>query len=463
MARGRKSPLGIDGTSVTYIEPDAKGRPTVAKVRACDESGVYQSKRFPVGSWKRDGTPVLPDGAEAWAKGTRRDFIKGNAVAGEATFEHFADILATGLVGSVTDERVRLVRAIAEGMDAAGIKDLKTDSFAARARAWVNSLHDGWSMKEGAANAHTTRRRLSDGTKNKVRIIIRQVCQLAVDKGRLARNPLDTDEFRPFEPSKKLKPLFTVSELRQMVSDEARDTTLAAKAGIELEIARRGGKRMEAIAAIAKSRGCHWTSVYNVLRRPDESDPWWLACCLLMYTGCRADEGLHLRWEWVKWDERIITLKLADDYHSKTDSERLIPLEPELEDILRPLARTHGHILPGHIRAGGSGMRVNNASKNGEGSKDYTNAFRLYLRRIGIDIGDRTAHSLRHCFITMKIAREDCNPDRLRKAVGHNKITTTLGYGEQSQRYQTEVDRWPDRTLWLRRPVPKSEAHRVAR
>jgi hypothetical protein len=79
----------------------------------------------------------LPDGAEAWASATRKDFIKGIAVAGEATFEHYADILATGLTGSVTDERVRLVRAIAEGMEAAGIKDLKADSFAARSRAWV--------------------------------------------------------------------------------------------------------------------------------------------------------------------------------------------------------------------------------------------------------------------------------------------------------------------------------------
>ena len=39
---------------------------------------------------------------------------------------------------------------------------------------------------------------------------------------------------------------------------------------------------------------------------------------------------MHLRWEWVKWDAGVITLKLADDYDQKTDTERLIPLEPEL-------------------------------------------------------------------------------------------------------------------------------------
>jgi integrase len=317
-------------------------------------------------------------------------------------------------------------------------------------------------MKVGARNAHKTRRKLSNGTKNKIRIVINQVCQLAVDKGRLARNPLGSDEFRPFESAKTLKPLFTINELRHMVSDKARDSTLAAKAEVEAEIESRGGKRMEAVAAIAKARGCHWTTVYNILRRPDDVDPWWLACCLLAYTGCRADEGIHLRWEWINWDERIITLKLADDYQNKTDSERLIPMEPELADILRPLAKPHGHILEGHIRAGGSGIRVNKASKNGDGSKDYTNAFRLYLKRIGVDIKDRTAHSLRHCFITMKIAREDCNPDRLRKSVGHNKITTTLGYGEQSQRYQAEVDRWPNRSLWLRREMPSMTKARDA-
>lgn len=454
MARGRKSPLGIEGTSVTYVEPGADGRPTVAKLRAKDENGRWQSRRFPVTSWKRDGTPVLPAGAEDWARSTRRDFVKGIAVAGEATFEHFAGILVTGLEGSVTDGRVRVVRAVADGMKAAGIMDMKADSFAARSRAWVNGLRDGWCMADDAPNAHKTRRKLSNATKNKIRIIINQVCQLAVDKCKLARNPLDSDEFRPFETDKTLKPLFSVAELRRMLSDEARDLTATARRDLEAEIAAHGGKRMEAITAIAKGRGCHWTTVYNILRRPAEPDPWWLACALLAYTGCRADEGMHLRWEWIKWDERIITLKLADDYESKTNSERLIPLEPELYEILKPMMRPHGHIMPGHIRAGGSGMRVIESSKDGKGSKDYTNAFRLYLKRIGIDIGDRSAHSLRHCYITLKIAREDCNPDRLRKAVGHNKITTTLGYGEQSQLYQAEVDRWPDRTLWLRRPLP---------
>jgi integrase len=454
MARGRKSPLGIEGTSVAFTEPGSNGRMTVAKVRARDESGAYASRRFRITSWRRDGSPVLPEEAEAWARATRKDFVKGIAVAGVATVETYADILITGMAGEVTDGRVRLVRAVADGLIAAGIVDMRSESFAARCRAWVNSLRDGWSLPADAPNAHKTSRKLSDATKNKIRIIIHQVAQLAMDKGRLARNPLDSDEFRPFKESKHLKPLFSVAELRQMVSDEARDATITAQRDLEAEIEAQGGKRMVAIAAIAKERGRHWTTIYNILRRPAEPDPWWLACCLMVYTGCRADEAMHLRWEWIRWAEGVITLKLADDYENKSDAERLIPLDPELSDILRPLAKPHGHILPGHVRAGGSGVRTTKGSEGGKGAKDYSNALRLYLKRIGIDPGERTAHSLRHCYITMKIAREDCNPDRLRKAVGHGKITTTLGYGEQSQLYQAEVDRWPDRTLWLRRPLP---------
>lgn len=286
-------------------------------------------------------------------------------------------------------------------------------------------------------------------TKNKLLIIVKQATRLAVMRRQLAFDPLL--EFEPYKQESTLKAVFDPAELRRMVSDEAREHAITAKAELEAEILRHDGLRIPAVKAIASERGCHWTTIYNILKRPDEPDPWWLACCLLVYTGCRAQEAMHLRWEWIKWDAKVITLKLADDYESKSDTERLIPLEPELADILRPIAKLSGHILAPEIRAGGSGYCKTN--KKGSGSGDYTDALRRYLTRIGMDAGDRTAHSLRHTYITIKLARGDTNVERLRKAVGHASFSTTMGYGKLSQLYEAEVDTWPDGTLWLRRPV----------
>ena len=442
-----------------FVDPGADGRPTVCKARAKDDAGVWQSKRFPVTSWSREGVPVLPEAAEKWARDTRRTFIKGEATAGAVTFKNYADMMADNLAATgVTAQRVELVRAVGNALDAEGVRDMKADTFPTRVRTWLAGLKTGWCSDPEAKNRHKTIKPLSAATRNKLLVICRQVTGLAVLRRKLAFDPLA--EIKRAKESDYIKPLFTIDELRRMVSDEARDHNAIERRELEAEIAQReqaGVGRTEAIKAIAEGRGKHWCSIYNALSRPVEADPWWLACCLLAFTGARADEAMHMRWEWIRWDSRIITLKLADDFASKSDAERMIPLEPELAEILRPLAKPHGHILPPEIRAGGSGMRKVKASSDGAGAGDYTGAMRLYLTRIGIDPGDRTAHSLRHCFISLKLARADTNVERLRKAVGHADFSTTMGYGRLSQMFEHQVDQWPDATLWLRRPLPAVE------
>jgi integrase len=450
----RRSPLGIKGTSVWY-QYDAAGKAVVAVVRAKDQAGKYEAQSFPVTSWKRDKeqTPVLPAGATEWAESKRENFIRGEEVAGSADFQETAKVLVANLeAAGIEKGRRTLIDNVSKALAADGIRDMKSDMFAARIRSWITDLKSGWSLPEGAKNARTNPTPLQPATRNKLLVICRQVTGLAVKKRRLPYDPLA--ELPRFKEAEHFKPLFTIKELRWMVSDEALHHTATARADLEAEIDRLGGARTDAVKAIAAKRGCHWTTLYNIMHRDPKPDPWWLACCLLVYTGCRADEAMHLRWEWIKWDQHIITLKLAEDYDSKTDTERMIPLEPELQAILDPIMKTHGHILAPEIRAGGSGMKLTEKGKEGVGARDYTNALRLYLRRIGIDPTDRTAHSLRHCYISLKMARADMNTDRLRKAVGHADFKTTAGYGKLSQLFEAEVDRWPDATLWLRRPVP---------
>ena len=449
----RRSPLGIEGVSVSFRDKDETGRLTSAQVRVRDERGAYQGRRFAVQSWRKDGTPILPDEAMAWAKSQRTAFMRGEAVAQAGSFQEFAEVLALNLEAQgVGHVRVRLVRQVATALAREGITNMQAQTFPGQVRRWLTNLKACWSMPEDAPNRRKTPQPLSPRSRNVLLIVCRQVTKLAVQRRRLAYDPLQ--ELGTFKEEKRLKALFTIDELRRMVSDEARDHNHAARVELEAKIKAHGGSRLAAVQAIASERGCHWTSIYNALRRPLEPDPWWLACCLLVYTGCRAQEAMHLRWEWIKWDQNLIELRLAEDYDQKTDTERLIPLEPELREILHPLAKPAGHILAPEIRAGGSGMKANARAAGGKGAGDYTAALGRYLHRIGMELGDRTAHSLRHMYITLKIARHDCNVDRLRKAVGHADMKTTQGYSRESQRFEGEVDRWPDRWLWLRRAVP---------
>jgi len=450
----RKSPLGIKGSSVWW-KKDAGGKAVVAVARVRDQKGKEQSQSFVVTSWRRDGSPIIPDAATAWAEGQKEAFVKGVTTAGSVSFQAYAETLAGNLerIG-VSSGRIAFVRAISKGLEEEGIRDMKSDAFSGRLSAWLSGLKSGWSLAADAPNRRKTSSFLAAPTKNKILIVAKQVTGLAVLKRRLAFDPLA--ELEPYKEVRTQKPIFNISEIRQMVSDDARDHTIRKQVELEAAISEKveeGAQRMEAIQAVAQERGQHWTTLYNILRRNPEADPWWLACCLLVYTGCRADEGMHLRWQWVDFDARIITLKLADDYKSKSDTERIIPLEPELADILRPIKKASGHILPPEIRAGGSGMRTLESAHDGDGAKDYTGAFRRYMQRIGIDIKDRTAHSLRHDYISMKLARADMNIDRLRKVVGHESFSTTKGYSTLSQHFEAEVDQWPDSSLWLRRNI----------
>lgn len=459
---GRRSPLGIEGTSINFRDPDAKGRATVLQARAKDDAGAWQSRRFAVTSWKRDGTPLVPEEAVDWARATRRSFVREEAVARAATFQEFAKLLVANLEASgVKQERLSIIRSVAKALADEGICDMRSDIFPVRVRDWITGLDAGWSLPPGAKNRRLTVTRLSPATRNKLLTICRQVTGIALRKRRIAFDPLA--EIPRFKEAKVVRATFTIAELRKLVSEDVRNHIVQTRDQLAIEIDAQGKPRDAAIRAVAERRKCHWSSIYNALARPVGPDPWWLACCLLIYTGCRADEAIHLRWEWIKWDSDIIHLELAADYENKSNAERFIPLEPELKAILLPLAKPAGHILAPEIRAGGSGIKKRAVIVEGAGSHDYTQALRLFLARVGVDAKNRTAHSFRHTYISIKMARADTNVERLRKSVGHADFSTTMGYGTLSQLYEGEVDQWPDGKLWLRRSLTSDNVHKHAK
>jgi integrase len=369
--------------------------------RVEDEGGHETSKYFELGE---------EDAAREWAISTRKHFIKG-ATAGQASLltvglELVEKLRGRGFAQSYCDDIENVVRSV----DRAGIRNLKDDDFATDFERWLTNLKPGWSTPKGEENkfAHKSLTKLSACTKNKLGTMMRRVVNYAMSKPSLAINRDPLAGFEPPRRDKKIKPTFEIDELRKMVSDDFRE------------------------------------------------DAWWLANCALVYTGCRAQEAMHLKWESIRWDREMVDIKLDPNFDLKFQKERMFPLQPEYADLLdsvlkeRGLTRetARGYIIDDKdMRERGVCLRTRKVTK--ELDNKYSRAFRLMLGRLGIDVAKRSTHSTRHTFITMQLAG-GVDFYRLMTWVGHEEESTTLGYGKNRSAYEKAVEGWP---VTLRRGV----------
>ena len=291
----------------------------------------------------------------------------------------------------------------------------------------------------------TSDKPISNVTRNRALREVRCLCRHAVKTGRLMRHPLDG--VKPFKEEKRLKPTFTLEELRLMVSDEARANMQRKRQEVEDAITAAGGDKR----AAAEVLGVHLATIYNRLEEDRQrDDPWWLPTCLMVYTGCRAQEAMHLRWQDIDWKGERVRVRLQDAYDQKTDTEREFPLQAELADILRSLAKPSGYIIDDEW------MRTTGATRHNLRTKDphpaYTEGLVRYLARIGIDAGKgsdkRTAHSLRHAWVAMMLATGE-SPKLVAVWAGHGGEVQDRYAGAMSA-YHREASRWARGVIQLR-------------
>ena len=216
-------------------------------------------------------------------------------------------------------------------------------------------------------NANSSKAR---STVRQMRVILHQVFDLAVEDGHMKRNPTD---------SKRLYISAQKEEKRRALTDH--------------EV----------------------TSIIKGIPNLKGEDGALLA--LLLFTGMRRGEALALRWEDIDWKKQLIFVQRSATYHNnkpvlgKTKSDagiRLIPLDDQLADILKPLRQLNGFVIGGQ-----------------EPITETT--FKRTWERIGkqINLYGATPHVFRHTYITLA-ASSGVDVKTLQSIAGHSDIKMTL-------------------------------------
>lgn len=263
----------------------------------------------------------------------------------------------------------RTIKFAGEG----GLKDIGGDVFGPRVREWLDGLTARATNDDGTVR-RTERFNLAPSTKNQHLAHLRAIVNYAIALGMIAKDPLAA--ITPASLDKKAKPTFAMEELRRMLRDDA--------------------------------------------------DPFWLRFCVMIYTGCRSGEAVHLRWERIRWEERTVEIRMHPDYDLKRNRERDLPLLEELHRILFPIRKDTGWVFDNRDHRDLARMSW---------------AFGQFIKRHGIERDRVTPHSTRHTWTALMLAT-DVNTLQVGAWAAHDSPATTKGYASAQGTYRRAVQGW---------------------
>jgi integrase len=142
---------------------------------------------------------------------------------------------------------------------------------------------------------------------------------------------------------------------------------------------------------------------------------------LIIYTGCRKNEVLSLKWEDVYLEENYFHLK------DSKGGERIVPLNRISIDILSKTPKLLGnpYVFPSITTKSSFAVTKNHLSPSGLN--------RLWNTiRNAIDCKDVRIHDLRHSFASFAI-KKGIDIFRVAKLLGHKDIKTTMRYAHISK------------------------------
>ncbi len=169
-------------------------------------------------------------------------------------------------------------------------------------------------------------------------------------------------------------------------------------------------------SAEKKSKHMSIDEVQQLLRAIDEAQDHQFAFYIRMvlYTGCRRNEILYLRWEEVDLEQLTITI-----YAQKTDKVMVLPINKALRRVLGEVeVKEKGYIF----RTNSTTKRLK--YKDVPWNKNYvTHRFKVYARACGLS-EDYHLHSLRHTYSTHLI-QKGIPLDIVQKLLGHSSPRVT--------------------------------------
>ncbi len=328
----------------------------------------------------------------SWAKDMQAKVRLGQDGAGKAHTATVAKEYVQGLTDLKRhDHHIREVKRVLNSLSTSGATDLKARDFRAKVEHWRRTLKASKTDDKGRIRRQEVFE-LAPVTVNRYLLHVRSLVSYAVDSGYISRNPLG--RIKSLEEGDRIKATFTIAELQSLVALRAYD------------------------------------------------NPAWLWAVLMAFTGCRSQEALHLRWEWVDIAAGTVSVRLHPDYDLKRDKERSIPLQPVLAGILGkyPNRPDLGWIVSGTFRSAKPST--------------LSDALKRTLHAAGIVIGDRTPHSFRHTFASIMVATGQHVFDTCR-ALGHSDLKMTEHYSREAASHRATIERegWKPGELRLTLPA----------
>jgi len=313
-----------------------------------------------------------------WAQAVQVQIGAGKLSAGSLSFAAVAEDYARQLdQRGVRDVHAAEVRRVAKALADAGIDNLRGSApeLADRVRTWLTTVKPFAKGRE---------RPLSPITRNRWLRHVKSIGLHAVRHHGLPSNPFAA--VQPLIVPEKLKATLRLDELRSLFAT------------------------------------AFWYP----------ADPYLLPVAFMVYAGLRRGEALHVRWEWIDFEARTITVRVLDEYRLKRGKERVVTLQDELAELLWR--------WPWRER---SGWCVPDASlRQPRDAREHWEQFRAYLARCGVEPRDLHPHACRHTWVALQLATGQ-SVTRVRREAGHTELETTDGYSAAEAQYTTAVAGWP--------------------
>ena len=351
--------------------------------RVRDQAGNRRSKTFKRdqevdGDRRKDGCAA----GDQWAAKQRALYTLGQATGGKVLLADWGEAYAqeaaaTGCSASYG----AIIRNAVMRAGQAGIADLAAGNVKGKTLSWLASLT---ACRPGQRNPTPASPRL----KNKMLIVLRSIAAAAVKDGALVRNPFAAvKQAREIEKDPRC---FTLAELRNMVMD--------------------------------KHAGHHA----------------YLLAVLAVYTGQRSETLRNITWAMVDWERRRIVIP---GEITKQDRPVRCPIQPELAEILKLMARVNGQTI---IPAG-----------TARDSDHANEVFSRYLRDCKIPHLGRGLHVVRASHASLLIATGTSSM-LVMDYVGWTQTQTMRRYVKAADNYRDQVrdEGWLEDMLYLRRKPP---------